>query len=595
MNLSKAKNQPRRPQHRTNNKHHSVILHSTTMASFYGGGEGDYLQAVVADVGQAYTKVGWAGNDAPKAYFRSVRRCEKTVAVKLAHPVACLSTCPQAFLINASLLHYSLTYSLDTISAFIPQNVAVLREEKGDRSRITDVRYDYYHRPIQADGTDGAWQITNPVHSPTGLWLDPNPAQADWYDLIPKFVEHAYQASLNSTADRHPLLMVEPAYNPPPIRQHVVECLFEQCNVPAAFLSKEAVLSCYATGRTTATVVDFGYSGTTVAPVTDGYVEPVGIQRSSVGVRHMDAMILEQLDTLYNNNNNSSSSPSNTGAVKPLYVVRHQKRAPPFYHAARLQIAADCREAGAGAAVNTTTSTTLAVPHKPYTLPDGTTVHVASGPRFAAAHLVLGKPLVASDTAAVPDESQRAREKYKTERTEELNKLLLEQIAAYDKADTEDAAELYSAAAAVGLAKRRRKKATLHPPRLHAALVPTLTTLRDEQLTAAPVAQMVCDAAYRCDREVQASLLGTVILAGGGSCLGPTEAAVPEFVKDQLEATIHQHTPGWRVKVLAPEQRAQLPWIGGSILASLGAFHEMWITAAEYEEWGPAIVNRKCP
>ena len=43
------------------------------MASFYGGGHGDFLQAVVADVGQAYTKVGWAGNDSPKAYFRSVR------------------------------------------------------------------------------------------------------------------------------------------------------------------------------------------------------------------------------------------------------------------------------------------------------------------------------------------------------------------------------------------------------------------------------------------------------------------------------------------------------------------------------------------
>lgn len=42
------------------------------MASFYGGGHGDYLQAVVADIGQAYTKVGWAGNDSPKASFRSV-------------------------------------------------------------------------------------------------------------------------------------------------------------------------------------------------------------------------------------------------------------------------------------------------------------------------------------------------------------------------------------------------------------------------------------------------------------------------------------------------------------------------------------------
>lgn len=484
-----------------------------------------------------------------------------------------------------------------------------MREEKSGRSKITDVRYDYYHRPIQADGTDGAWQVTNPVHGPTGLWIDPKPEQADWYDLIPHFLRHSYESSLNSTADRHPLLMVEPAYNPPPIRQHVVECLFEELQVPAAFLSKQAVLSCYATGRTTATVIDLGYSGTTVAPVTDGYVEAAGIQRSSVGVKHMDQLILEQLDHL------NQALHNNNAAVRPLFTVRHQKRGAAFYDAARMQIAADCREAGAGAAVNTTTSTTLAVPHKAYTLPDGTTVNVASAPRFAAAQLILGQAFVTNPTnpdgsnaaaSSVPaDESQRKRDKYKTERIEEINRLL-EQIGEYDEKDTANAAELYSTAAKVGLTKRRGRKktsssaanttaTTLNPRCLHSALVPTLQTLKDEYLTAAPVAQMVCDAAYKCEREVQASMLGTVILSGGGSCLGPTEAAVPEFVKDQLEATIHQHTPGWRVKLLAPEQRAQLPWIGGSILASLGAFHEMFVTAAEYEEWGSAIVNRKCP
>jgi len=396
--------------------------------------------------------------------------------------------------------------------------------------------------------------------------------------------------------------MVEPAYNPPPIRQHVAECLFEELQVPAAFLSKEAVLSCYATGRTTATVIDLGYSGTTVAPVTDGYVESAGVQRSCVGVRHMDQKILEQLDALASSNGNNGSST----LVRP--TVRLQpNRAPGIFDAARLQLAADCREAGAGAAVNTTTSTTLAIPHRDYTLPDGTTVHVASAPRFAAAHLVLGQALVTNNQDGAnkdvqPDESQRARDKYKQERLDEIQNLLT-QISEYDAADTADAAELYSAAAAVGLTKRKGRHnpksnirhTALEPKRLHAALIPALNALKDEALTAAPVAQMVCDAAYKCDRELQASMLGTVILTGGGSCLGPTEAAVPEFIKDQLEATIHQHTPGWRVKLLAPEQRAQLPWIGGSILGSLGAFHEMWITAAEYEEWGSAIVNRKCP
>ena len=47
------------------------------MTSFHGGGQGDFVQAVVADIGQAYTKIGWAGQDSPRACFRSVRTIPK--------------------------------------------------------------------------------------------------------------------------------------------------------------------------------------------------------------------------------------------------------------------------------------------------------------------------------------------------------------------------------------------------------------------------------------------------------------------------------------------------------------------------------------
>jgi actin-related protein len=39
------------------------------MASFYNG---DNVQAVVADLGHYSTKIGWAGDDYPRSYFRSV-------------------------------------------------------------------------------------------------------------------------------------------------------------------------------------------------------------------------------------------------------------------------------------------------------------------------------------------------------------------------------------------------------------------------------------------------------------------------------------------------------------------------------------------
>ena len=36
------------------------------------------------------------------------------------------------------------------------------------------------------------------------------------------------------------------------------------------------------------------------------------------------------------------------------------------------------------------------------------------------------------------------------------------------------------------------------------------------------------------------------------------------------------------------------PWIGGSILSSLGTFHQMWISKKDYEESGGKVVEAKC-
>jgi len=48
------------------------------------------------------------------------------------------------------------------------------------------------------------------------------------------------------------------------------------------------------------------------------------------------------------------------------------------------------------------------------------------------------------------------------------------------------------------------------------------------------------------------------------------------------------------IKVVAPPERKYSVWIGGSILASLSTFQQMWISKEEYDEAGPSIVHRKC-
>jgi len=104
---------------------------------------------------------------------------------------------------------------------------------------------------------------------------------------------------------------------------------------------------------------------------------------------------------------------------------------------------------------------------------------------------------------------------------------------------------------------------------------------------------MICDAAFRCDRDQQAQLLGNVVVTGGGACL----PGLTDRIRDEVEIMIHTHTPGWRVKVSAPNfrERSVGSWLGGSIVAGLATFSEMWMTKTEYEDHGPTLVNRKCP
>jgi actin-related protein len=49
-----------------------------------------------------------------------------------------------------------------------------------------------------------------------------------------------------------------------------------------------------------------------------------------------------------------------------------------------------------------------------------------------------------------------------------------------------------------------------------------------------------------------------------------------------------------KIKIIAAWERKYSVWIGGSIVASLPTFQQMWISKQEYDESGPSIVHRKC-
>ncbi len=94
-----------------------------------------------------------------------------------------------------------------------------------------------------------------------------------------------------------------------------------------------------------------------------------------------------------------------------------------------------------------------------------------------------------------------------------------------------------------------------------------------------------------CDIDLRPSLYGSVVVTGGNSLL--------QGFTERLSKDLSCKTPtNMRFKLIAantPSERRFGAWIGGSILASLGSFQQMWISKQEYEEGGKAQVDRKCP
>lgn len=91
----------------------------------------------------------------------------------------------------------------------------------------------------------------------------------------------------------------------------------------------------------------------------------------------------------------------------------------------------------------------------------------------------------------------------------------------------------------------------------------------------------------KCDIDLRTTLYCNVLLSGGSSLFpGMAERLTKELIRMAPKDT--------EVLVTAPPDRKISVWMGGSILASLSAFQEMWISKEEYAEVGPNIVHRKC-
>mmetsp|Transcript_22611 Transcript_22611/g.23546 ORF Transcript_22611/g.23546 Transcript_22611/m.23546 type:complete len:422 (+) Transcript_22611:26-1291(+) len=101
---------------------------------------------------------------------------------------------------------------------------------------------------------------------------------------------------------------------------------------------------------------------------------------------------------------------------------------------------------------------------------------------------------------------------------------------------------------------------------------------------------MIIDAINKGDVDIKKEMFSNIFVTGGNTLF----PGFPERLQRQLMSS---SPPNLKVKVLthpSPSERRFSSWIGGSILSSLGTFHQIWFSKQEYDEHGPVLIERKC-
>ncbi|KAI7866359.1 actin, cytoplasmic 2-like protein [Spinellus fusiger] len=173
-----------------------------------------------------------------------------------------------------------------------------------------------------------------------------------WEDM-----ENVWQYTFNELGvapEEHNVLLTEPPKNPLRNRERMSECMFETFDVPSVYLSMQAVLSLYASGRTTGLVLDSGDNTSYAVSIFEGY--PIQSSVSRIDLAGRD--VTNYLACILNERGHSFTTPAE------LDIVRNIKETLCY-------VASDYNQEVQTAAQSSDLE-------KSYTLPDGEVINIGS-------------------------------------------------------------------------------------------------------------------------------------------------------------------------------------------------------------------------
>eukprot|EP00731_Ephydatia_muelleri_P004711 Em0002g887a len=132
----------------------------------------------------------------------------------------------------------------------------------------------------------GILRLTSPIDR--GIVLNWDDMEKIWHHTI-------YNELRLVSLEDHPVLLTEAPLNPKANREKMTQMMFETFNAPALYVAIRAVLSFYASGRTTGIVVSSGDSVSSAMPIYEGHALPHAVLCLSAAGRDLTDYLMKLL------------------------------------------------------------------------------------------------------------------------------------------------------------------------------------------------------------------------------------------------------------------------------------------------------------